>query len=295
MRRLVQAFSPVFFHLNSNGAMVEGIEGVPVGGAGRPVLFVGNHQLFGADTSLLVREFLLKRRVLVRGLAHPMLVNGQAPGLPYFPREVDGVDLLDPSALTKFGGVEVSPASIFQLLQRNETVLLYPGGANELVHNKGEAYTLKWTNKTDFIRMAAAFNAIVVPFGAIGVDDSFTMLLDGKEIIELPYFGLRAKRFAARLPRARASVPETFILPVGIPNPPRRVYFLFHQPFDTTNINMRNKTECKVAYNAVKDRVEQSVQRLIFLREKDFFDGYIPRVIYENLFASQAPSVKVNP
>ena len=291
LRPFVQAFSPVFFHINANGDLVKGIEGVPDGTIGRPVLLVGNHQLFGTDTPLIIREFLLRKRVLVRGLGHPLLFNGQAPGVPYFPREVDGIDLLDPEKLVKFGGVEVSPAAIFQLLQRNETVLLYPGGANELVHNKGEAYMLKWSSKTDFIRMAAAFNAIVVPFGAIGVDDSFNILLDAKEISELPYFGLRAKRFAARLPRARASVPETFIFPVGFPTPPRRVYVLFQQPFDTSIIDMNNKSDCRAAYANVKRGVEHSIEQLLRLRTKDYYDQYIPRILYENVFSCQAPTV----
>ena len=31
---------------------------------------------------------------------------------------------------------------------------------------------LFWPNKTDFVRVAARFNAVVVPFGGIGADDS---------------------------------------------------------------------------------------------------------------------------
>ena len=49
----------------------------------------------------------------------------------------------------------------------------------EAYHNKGEDYKLFWPEKIDFIRMAAMFDAIVVPFAAIGMADSINILLDG--------------------------------------------------------------------------------------------------------------------
>jgi hypothetical protein len=33
---------------------------------------------------------------------------------------------------------------LIQLLKRNETVLLFPGGAKEALHGKGEEYKLFW-------------------------------------------------------------------------------------------------------------------------------------------------------
>ena len=75
LRRLV---SPKFFS-TLEGEVVEGLSGVPSPQEGRPVLLVGNHQLFGADLSILVDEFLRDRDLLIRGLAHPVATN--APSL----------------------------------------------------------------------------------------------------------------------------------------------------------------------------------------------------------------------
>ena len=75
LRRLV---SPKFFS-TEDGVVVEGLSGVPSPQQGRPVLLVGNHQLFGADLSILVDEFLRDRDLLIRGLAHPVATN--APSL----------------------------------------------------------------------------------------------------------------------------------------------------------------------------------------------------------------------
>jgi hypothetical protein len=115
------------------------------------------------------------------------------------------------------------------------------------------------------------------------------MLLDGDEIRELPVLGLRAKRTAARLPRARASVPETFVYPIGLPMAPRRVYVLFQQPFDTRTISIGNKTECKAAYEFVRSKVQDSIDTLLELRENDPYDEFFPRVAYETLNAKPAP------
>lgn len=68
------------------------------------VLLVGNHQLVGSDLGPLVREFLVDRGVLARGLAYPGAMRSrEGRGPPQFQR---------------FGAVPVSPRNIFKLLQR---------------------------------------------------------------------------------------------------------------------------------------------------------------------------------
>ncbi len=39
----------------------------------RPILFVGNHQFYALDIGILIEEFLRKRNMLPRGLAHPVI------------------------------------------------------------------------------------------------------------------------------------------------------------------------------------------------------------------------------
>ena len=73
----------------NNGALTRGIKNLPSSELlNRPVLLVGNHQFFGGDLSLLVREFINQKDTLIRGLAHPMLFTNQLPGkkgsLTYF-------------------------------------------------------------------------------------------------------------------------------------------------------------------------------------------------------------------
>jgi len=43
------------------------------------------------------------------------------------------------------------------------TICNIPGGVREVFHRKGEAYQIFWPEKTDFVRLAAKFNATIVP------------------------------------------------------------------------------------------------------------------------------------
>lgn len=43
----INALSPVFLTRGPGGQLVRGLQDVPTGTEGRPVLLVGNHQLYG--------------------------------------------------------------------------------------------------------------------------------------------------------------------------------------------------------------------------------------------------------
>jgi len=118
---------------------VAGLGGVPSLDGGAPVLFVGNHQLYGfSDLPLVVEELLQQRGVLVRALAHPVAFNssravsdqgaagaGEAAPAGGAGRAGGFVDF------ETFGAVPVSPRALFKLLQRGTPTLLYPGGVRE--------------------------------------------------------------------------------------------------------------------------------------------------------------------
>ncbi|CAM9851569.1 unnamed protein product, partial [Phaeothamnion confervicola] len=67
--------SPVFLSVTPSGRVVHGLGGIPDkvrGKGGRPLLFVGNHQLLGADLPLLIGRIHREKGILPRGLAHPI-------------------------------------------------------------------------------------------------------------------------------------------------------------------------------------------------------------------------------
>ncbi|CAN0534766.1 unnamed protein product [Ectocarpus sp. 8 AP-2014] len=73
--------------------------------------------------------------------------------------------------MTKLGAVPVTPRNMLRLFKAGESMLLYPGGAKEALHQKGQDYQIFWPEKGEFVRMAASFNATIVPFAAVGSAD----------------------------------------------------------------------------------------------------------------------------
>jgi 1-acyl-sn-glycerol-3-phosphate acyltransferase len=87
----------------------------------------------------------------------------------------------------------VNPRNFYRLLQTGQAALLFPGGVREALHGKNEDYQVFWPEKTDFVRVAARFNATIVPLAAIGAADSVNILLDAPELLQLP-FGVGGKQ-----------------------------------------------------------------------------------------------------
>jgi len=143
----------------------------------RPILFIGNHQLLALDMSFMIREFLQKKGRLMRGLTHPMIFVDT-------PQEQNSNGPMSSmrATFTSFGSVPVGPTTMYRLLQAGEMILLYPGGAREALKKRGEKYELFWPEQAEFVRMAARFGAVIVPFGAIGCEDSVQLVLDSEEV-----------------------------------------------------------------------------------------------------------------
>jgi hypothetical protein len=102
--------------------------------------------------------------------------------------------------------------------------------ALQAVKRRGEAYKLMWPERAEFVRMAAKFGATIVPFAAIGADESVTTHINGDELerlqkllpqppqlpqlpFDLPFLPrqqqkpkLTAEERRARIPQARKGV-----------------------------------------------------------------------------------------
>lgn len=103
----------------------------------------------GLDLNLLVSE-LLENDIVVRGLAHPVVfqgnsksdeLDGRTPGLQ---RKTDTPGPADTSNFRKFGAVMVTPKNYYRVLQSGQNALLFPGGVREVFHGRDEAYQLFW-------------------------------------------------------------------------------------------------------------------------------------------------------
>ena len=285
IRRLA---SPVFLSTR-DGQAIAGLGGLEEAlQSGKPILLVGNHQLIGPDISLLVAEVFQGTGYLLRSLSHPSnfgvrTQERQTNGGPRISAsaeaEEDGVRRRD------IGAVPVTPRALYNLLAKGEPTLLYPGGLREAFKStkKGEAYKLFWNESTSgsFARVAAKFNATIIPVAAIGADESFEMLLDADERLQLPYFGARAAEEARRTPVVLPD--EKFVTPLSVPAPWRfrRFYFKLGSPIETGEVDAADREACAALYSRVKGELEGDLQYLLDRRRDDPYERFLPRAAVE--------------
>ncbi|CAM9465062.1 unnamed protein product [Phaeothamnion confervicola] len=198
------------------------------------------------------------------------------------------------SLMRTFGAVPVTPRNMHRLLQRNEAVLLFPGGAREAFHLRGEEYTLHWPERPEFVRMAASAEAEIVPFAAIGVADSVNMLLDGDEAMRVPILGKRLRRRSDATPAARTAAgpeSESFISPVVVPKLlPARFYFYFGQPFRVAPGLRHDRAAAQLLYEEVRAEVLHGIEALLTARQKDRYADPARRLVYETASGGPAPT-----
>ncbi|GMI67114.1 hypothetical protein like AT5G41120 [Hibiscus trionum] len=279
IRWVLSATGPVMLSTLEDGKVVRGLEGIPSEG---PVLFVGYHMLMGVEIVPLAAQLLMERNILVRGITHPII----------FVKPKDGnLPEMEPSNFDIFrlmGSVPVSAASFFKLMSSKSHILLYPGGAREALHRKGEEYKLFWPEKTEFVRMAARFGAKIVPFGVVGEDDIAEIILDYDDQMKIPWRREEIERITNQFPKARAHASgevanQQMYLPVMLPKFPGRFYYYFGKPILTEGmkVELKDKKKCDELYLHVKSEVEGCIDFLKRKREKDPYRNLFSRVLYQ--------------
>ncbi|CAO2162462.1 unnamed protein product [Urochloa humidicola] len=271
------ALSPVMMSTLKNGKIVRGLSGIPDQG---PVLFVGYHALLGIELSPLYEEFLREKETIVRGMAHPFLFGTKFESSR---QEIPRVD-----TVSMYGGLPVTPINMYRLFERNEFVLLYPGGVREALHRKGEEYKLFWPEQPEFVRMAARFGVTVIPFGCVGEDDVLELVLDYNDQKNIPGIQEWIESINKEADRVRDSVKgedgnQDMYLPALLPKVPGRFYYLFGKPIEMKGMNnlVRDRKSANDLYLRIKSEVEEIMSYLKRKREEDPYRSIAQRVLYQ--------------
>ncbi len=154
VRAVYTATHPISRYFNVS---IDGTERIPESGG---VMLVGNHALMGVDTWALLPELMRHIDRVPRGMAL---------------RKLFEVPLLN-HALERVGMVPGTRASAVELLQREELVLTYPGGARDSLKDRSERYQIKWHGRRGFAHVALRAQRPVQPLVGAGPDECFHML-----------------------------------------------------------------------------------------------------------------------
>ena len=184
------------------GVEFEGLERIPEG----RVLLVGNHG-FGWDVVFLMARIWSSSGRTVWALGEHAWWKWP------FVRKVAAA----------VGTVDGTPANVDTLLERDELVLVLPGGLREAVKPRDLRYRLLWGHRYGFVRAAIRNQAPIVPVACIGGDDLFDLVGNA--------FG-RGERWLGRsgfplpLPRRLLPLPHLvrfrFVVGEPVPSPPAR-------------------------------------------------------------------------
>lgn len=132
----------------------------------RPALFVGNHGLFSIDAPLLIEAIYREHGVLVRALGDHM--HFRLPGW---------------GRMVRFsGGVDGTPENCAALMRSGQSILVFPGGAREVMRRKSDDYRLIWKQRTGFARLAISHGYDIIPFAAVGANETYRILVDADDI-----------------------------------------------------------------------------------------------------------------
>ncbi len=219
---------------------VSGWENIP---EDRPLLFVGNHTLFGVlDAPLLWLALYREKGILLRGLGDRL--HFQIPGW----REL----------LTRYGVVLADPDVCGQLMQQGETILVFPGGAREVTKRKGERYKLIWKDRRGFARLAAQHQCTIVPFASVGIEDMFDVVLDGDELAASPLGSVLERLHIRKDVLMPLTVGKG---PLGLPRL-QRLYFHFGPPLQSKGIDPDDETAVWALRETTRLSIEESIAML---------------------------------
>lgn len=228
---------------------VDGLANLPRDGR---FLIVGNHTVSGVEGTLIPHFVRRAIGTRVRPLTERKL--GELPS-PF--RDV----------LAAYGAVVGSPDNARELMQHDQTILVFPGGGREITKFKGEEYQLRWHGRSGFARLAVETGYPIVPAALVGGDDVYKSLITRDSLL-----GRWSLRLNEKFSDRSDSPPPIMhgIGPTLIPRP-QRMYLRFAPPIETSVGSAIAPEDDWVA--TVKDRtrrvLESALDDLQGIRSRD--------------------------
>ena len=232
---------------------------------GKPALWVGNHTLFGlTDAPLMVEHLYTQYGVMLRGLGD----RGHFD-VPWWG-----------DMLVRNGMVLGTPENCAALMEAGQHVLVFPGGGREVMRRKGEAYRLVWKQRTGFARLAIEHGYDIIPFGSVGPDEAYDILLDANDVMATPLWQWLVRRYGVDAKTRGGDMIPPLVRGIGptlIPRP-QRYYFGFGQRIPTRRLKGRagDPKTLWTLREKVARAVEAQIEKLLVYREEDRLQHWSP-------------------
>ena len=224
----------------------------------KPALWVGNHTLYGLfDVPLLVEHLYREQGVFVRGLGDR--AHFAVPGWSQL--------------LVKAGMLLGTPENCAALMQSGQHVLVFPGGGREVMRRKGEDYQLIWKKRSGFARMAIEHGYDIIPFGSLGADENFDILLDARDVSRSRLWTLLDGYLKLSERTRGGDMIPPLVRGIGaslVPRP-QRFYFGFGKRISTARLQGRSDDARRVwaLREKVAKAIEEQLDMLIDYRQQD--------------------------
>jgi 1-acyl-sn-glycerol-3-phosphate acyltransferase len=137
---------------------IEGAENIPAEGG---ALLVTNHGNFGLDLPVLIGLIHESTGRVLRSLGDRVVFA--APIIRNLAQDM--------------GIIEGEPGATVRLLQDDQLVLVYPGGAKEALSAPQDAYRLQWDSSQGFIRTALRAQKPIIPIAGVGNEELYVQIV----------------------------------------------------------------------------------------------------------------------
>jgi len=222
--------------------VIVGSDNIPEG----PVLYIGNHSTMAMDVIVAIPA---------RQKASGRFVRGMSDEIMY--RNARLRELIASSGAV-MGHATIGDA----LFKAGKDILLFPGGAYEANKDLHERYTLKWKQRTGFVRMAARHGVPIVPVGIVGPDEWFGRYMNRDNVANSWLGGLIKLGGASDEFLESDQVPP---IPRGmfgtlLPRP-QRAYVSIGEPISTRA--HKGKTLSQKVQQSIRDETRQRLEKCI--------------------------------
>lgn len=132
----------------------------------------------------------------------------------------------------KLGVVVGDRKVVSALMADRQDILVFPGGAREVMKRPDEKYTLQWQKRIGFLQLALEGGYSITPVGVSGGNDFFDILLDAGEILKTPLGKfLSTNELAKKFLRGGEELPQ-LVRGLGFSMMPRpqQFHFVFGKP-----------------------------------------------------------------